>query len=130
MPKYKNRGQKKPYNVAQSRVHNVKDKVLTLEANKGPFHKLQKCLNVVNVMMVIMDFYNVSVAIYGTVPNVVEFQKRHWLLLGSLVAYIGTVNHVTWRCQRPSTPVCLHPHIQHMMDNLLLVNKLKYFKAN
>ena len=37
MPKYKNRGQKNPYNVAQSRVHNVKDKVLTLEANNGAF---------------------------------------------------------------------------------------------
>ena len=31
MPKYKNKGQKKPYNVAHSRV---KDKVLELDANK------------------------------------------------------------------------------------------------
>ena len=35
MPKYKNKGQKKPYNVAQSRVHNVKDKVSTLNANNA-----------------------------------------------------------------------------------------------
>ena len=35
MPKYKNKGQKKPYNTAQSRVHNVKDKVLILNANNG-----------------------------------------------------------------------------------------------
>ena len=35
MSKYKNKGQKKPYNVAQSSVHNVKDKVLTSDANKG-----------------------------------------------------------------------------------------------
>ena len=34
MPKYKNKGQTKPYNVARSRVHNVKDKVLELDANK------------------------------------------------------------------------------------------------
>ena len=31
MPKYKNKGQKKPYNVAHWRV---KDKVLELDANK------------------------------------------------------------------------------------------------
>ena len=35
MPKYKNKGQKKPYNAAQSRVHNVKDKFLTLNTNNG-----------------------------------------------------------------------------------------------
>ena len=35
MPKYKNKGHKKPYNVTQSRVHNIKDKVLTLDPNKG-----------------------------------------------------------------------------------------------
>ena len=35
MPKYKNKGQTKPFNVAQSRVCNVKDKDLTLDANKG-----------------------------------------------------------------------------------------------
>ena len=35
MPKYKNNGHKKPYNVAQSKVHNIKNKVLTLDAIKG-----------------------------------------------------------------------------------------------
>ena len=35
MPKYKNKSQKKPYNIAQSRVYNVKDKVLTLNGNNG-----------------------------------------------------------------------------------------------
>ena len=34
MARYKDKGQKKPYNVAHSRVHNVKNKVLTLDANK------------------------------------------------------------------------------------------------
>ena len=45
-------------------------------------------------MVVIMDYYNVSAAIFGTAANVVEFQRKHWLSLGSLIAYIGIVNHV------------------------------------
>ena len=35
MPKYKNKGQKKPYNASQSRIQNAKEKVSTLNANKG-----------------------------------------------------------------------------------------------
>ena len=36
----------------------------------------------------------VRAVIYGTEANAVEFQRKHWLLLGSLIAYIGIVNHV------------------------------------
>ena len=41
-----------------------------------------------------MDYYNVSAAIYGTAANAVKFQRKYWLSLGSLIAYIGIVNHV------------------------------------
>ena len=57
-------------------------------------HKQPKCLSVVSAMIVIMDYYNVSAVIYGAAVNAVEFQRKHWLLLENLIAYIGTVNHV------------------------------------
>ena len=91
-------------------------------------HKQQKRSTVVIVMIMIMDYYNVSAAIYGTAANAVQFQRKHWLSLGSLIAYIGIVNRVMYRCQRLSTLVC--PQIQCMMHSLPLVNKLKYFKTN
>ena len=57
-------------------------------------HKQPKYLSVVSVMIVIMDHYNMTAVIYGTAVNAVEFQKKHWLLLENLIAYIGIVNHV------------------------------------
>ena len=94
MPKYKNKGQKKPYNVAQSRVHNVMDKILTLDANKGaPLQTPQiaeafKCSQCNDI--VIMDYYNVSAARYCS---------KLFGISKEALAIIGELDSLHWYCQ-------------------------------